>query len=199
MSGSSANNEHKVVQALKARRARLRPPNALCTHAANLLEQHKALQAEAQRAQQTAKLADKEKHDMSADLVLLRENEANAGVSKTHIEVLQQQLELAKSEAARLARELADAQQRASASAETAEGLTDKVAALSEQLHVAREEVARQHARAEKECERAGAMQEENAQLMERCVELQARQAEWFDSEISRQETRLRDASLEAG
>ena len=36
---------------------------------------------------------------MAADLLLLQQNEANAGVSSEHIQLLQQQLELAKGEA----------------------------------------------------------------------------------------------------
>ena len=53
-------------------------------------------QADLQKQQQRADGLVKEKAEMEADLELLRANEANAGVSREHIEVLQHQLELAK-------------------------------------------------------------------------------------------------------
>ena len=44
------------------------------------------------RQQQRLDLQEKEKHEMAADLELLQQNEANAGVSSEHIQLLQQQL-----------------------------------------------------------------------------------------------------------
>ena len=57
------------------------------------------LQRTLDKQQRGTTLLVKTKHDMEADLELLKANEANQGVSREHIQMLQEQLAGAKTEA----------------------------------------------------------------------------------------------------
>lgn len=184
-----------VTQRLIDRDESTQPICATIDEYAILLEKFNTLQTNAQTAQKNADLAHKEKAEMQADLNLLRENEQNQGVSKTHIEVLQEQLEKSKSECMRMATELADARKRADASEEVAAGLSENLASLREELHIARECASRNEGRARREMERAIKLQEENTLLIQRCTAQLQMQADVMDSEIEEHGSRVRSTS----
>ena len=91
--------EAVTLARLKRRNRDARAACTLTNSCRQVLAQHAALQEKSARQQQRLDLQEKEKHEMAADLQLLQQNEANAGVSSEHIQLLQQQLELAKGEA----------------------------------------------------------------------------------------------------
>ena len=91
--------EAVTLARLKRRNRDARAACTLTNSCRAVLAQHAALQEKSARQQQRLDLQEKEKHEMAADLQLLQQNEANAGVSSEHIQLLQQQLELAKGEA----------------------------------------------------------------------------------------------------
>jgi len=91
--------EAATLARLKRRNRDARAACTLANSCRQVLAQHAALQDKSARQQQRLDLQEKEKHEMAADLELLQQNEANAGVSSEHIQLLQQQLELAKGEA----------------------------------------------------------------------------------------------------
>jgi len=105
-----------VLRALQQRNLAMHAACRVTDACEGLLSRSAAVQADLLKQQQRADGLVKEKAEMEADLTLLRQNEVNAGVSREHIEVLQQQLELAKSEAAHSARQsIGDASHRQAA------------------------------------------------------------------------------------
>ena len=79
---------------------------------------------------------------MRSDLALLRQNEANAGVTSQHIELLQEQLEKARSEATSSTRERDSARQREDATADAARLLGEKLATAQADAAELREQLA---------------------------------------------------------
>ena len=184
-----------VVAALRARNSQC---GAACrvTHSCQaLLAAHAELRRDVQRQQKRADLAGKEKHDMQADLALLRENEANAGVSRAHIEALQEQLELAKSQAERATREAVAAKARADASVETSENVAAKLSTVSDELLASRAEAAAQTSRSQAAEERVAALSAENARLLSKLMEAMEAQARAMEEEIVAHEARQRSAA----
>ena len=109
---------------------------------------------------------------MEADLQLLRQNEQNAGVSREHIELLQEQLEKSKSEAASFSSAAAAARASEAETADAAKLMATKLA-----------EAQARAADLEHELKQ---VQAENERLMERLtVKLEA-QAIALDSERER-------------
>ena len=94
----------------------------------SLLELYTQLGQQCTRQQHRADLLSKESHDMAADLELLRANEANAGVSKAHIELLQEQLTRATSEAEQSAKVANAATAREAETSVMAQQMADKLA-----------------------------------------------------------------------
>uniref|UniRef100_A0A7S0NT78 Uncharacterized protein n=1 Tax=Calcidiscus leptoporus TaxID=127549 RepID=A0A7S0NT78_9EUKA len=126
--------ESMVLRALQQRNLAMHAACRVTDACEGLLSRSAAVQADLLKQQQRADGLVKEKAEMEADLTLLRQNEVNAGVSREHIEVLQQQLELAKSEAAHSARQsIGDASHRQAAE-EAAQQLGEKLSMLREEL-----------------------------------------------------------------
>lgn len=183
-----------VLAALRLRNARVAPTSRVTHMCQQLLATHAELRKEVQRQQNRADLAGKEKHEMAADLELLRENEANAGVSRAHIEALQEQLELAKSQAERATREAAQAKATAQASVETSEQLAARLSTLSEELMAAKTGVAAQFDRATMAEERAEALLSENGRLLEKMTHAMEAHARLMADEIEAHEAARRRA-----
>jgi len=183
-----------VLAALRLRNARVAPACRVTHSCQELLAAHAELRQDVQRQQKRADLAGKEKHEMAADLTLLRENEANAGVSRAHIEALQQQLELSKSQAERATREAAQAKATAEASVETSEQLAARLSALSEELLATKAAVSAQAGRAAKAEERAEALLSENGRLLEKVTVAMEAQASMMADEVESHEAARRRA-----
>ena len=138
--------EASILASLQRRNRDVRAACTITNSCRHVLAQHAALQERYSQQQQRVKLLSKEKHEMAADLQLLRQNEANAGVSSEHIQLLQQQLELAKSEAhaevAKLKAALSDGAQREAQLKHENERLLQRVMdALAQQAHAMDSEV----------------------------------------------------------
>ena len=100
------------------------------------------LQRTLDKQQRGTTLLVKTKHDMEADLELLKANEANQGVSREHIQMLQEQLAGAKTEASIAADEAQKARATEKLREDGARALAEKVAARELELAEAREEAA---------------------------------------------------------
>ena len=100
------------------------------------------LQRTLDKQQRGTTLLVKTKHDMEADLELLKANEANQGVSREHIQMLQEQLAGAKTEASIAADEAQKARATEKLTEDGARALAEKVAARELELAEAREEAA---------------------------------------------------------
>lgn len=148
-----------------------------------LLAECAELEADRARALTRADLTERERQEMAADLALLRANEANAGVSREHIELLQQQLEVARSEASRASQDAAAARTKEEATAGAARDVADKLAAA--QTQAAEQQLALEGATA-----REAALRTENARLLERLVRQLDVQAQAMDSEVEQHERR---------
>jgi hypothetical protein len=183
-----------VLAALRLRNARVAPTCRVTQMCQQLLATHSELRREVQRQQNRADLAGKEKHEMVADLVLLRENEANAGVSRAHIEALQEQLELAKSQAERATREAVLAKATAQASVETSEQLAARLSTLSEELLAAKAGLTAQVDRVTMAEERAEALLAENGRLLEKMTHAMEAHARLMADEIETHEAARRRA-----
>eukprot|EP00967_Tisochrysis_lutea_P118715 scaffold193142_cov27-Tisochrysis_lutea.AAC.2 len=177
-----------VLDALRRRNARVEPAARITHMCQGLLAANAELRKEVLRQQKRADLAGKEKHEMSADLELLRQNEANLGVSRAHIESLQEQLELAKSQAERASREAAVAKATSDVSVETSEQLASRLSSLSEELLGARAETAAQLDRANKAEERAQALLLENGRLLEKMTQAMEAHARLMAAEVESHE-----------
>jgi len=149
-----------------------------------------ALQAQCTRQQQRADLLSKEKHEMAADLKLLQ-SAAHAAVSREHIELLQTQLDRAKTEASASAREASVALTREQAAAEAAKELATKVSALSEALADAHARTGQLDRAAKGHAAREESLKGENALLLRRLMDQMNVQAQAMDSEIRHHEERL--------
>jgi len=173
-------DEDTVVRLLRARnRAGAAACNAI-RHAESLLADCMTLEAQCAEQKQRTDLLQKEQHEMKADLQLLRENEANAGVSREHIELLQEQLQKSKSEAAEAAAAMA-----AGAKA------TEAAQLMVEELGEAREKVANLEHSLKQVSASEVALKAENARLIERLTEQLNAQARAMDSEVEQHELRL--------
>ena len=111
-------NERAILELLRQRNKREVAACSVTRSYERLLQHCALLQEQCTRQKQRADLVEKEKHEIAADLQLLQQNEANAGVSREHIEVLQQQLERAKTEAAESVHELRQQLEQATKSEE---------------------------------------------------------------------------------
>ncbi len=182
---TQASPTHAVLRALRARNRAVAP---ICrmTRACNaLLTECAALDASAARQQTRIDLLSKERAELTADTELLRQNEANAGVSREHIELLQLQLDKAQSRASRSdAEAAASASARASAeeaAAEMGRKLADASALAADAQHALKLGAARE-----------AALVQENERLLQRLtVQLQA-EARAMDTEVERHNQRQR-------
>ena len=146
-----------------------------------LLVDCKTLEAQVMQQQHNHDLLSKEHHEMAADLQLLRENEANAGVTREHIELLQHSLELSKSEAAQNAKE--------AAAAKASEASTSEAATLmAEKLADAQAKAADLEHRLKQITASEVAVRTENERLIDRLTEHLSVQAKAMDSEIEQHE-----------
>jgi len=82
---SPTDHEQLVLSRLLGRNRMAAPALAATKAAETLLAECARLQAQCEKQQQRADLIEKEHHEMVADMELLRENEANAGVSREHV------------------------------------------------------------------------------------------------------------------
>ena len=187
----------QVLQLLRERNRAVAPACRLARSYQELLTRCAALQAACMRGQQHADLLSKEKHEMVADLELLRQNEANAGVSREHIELLQEQLERAKSQAASSARDAAAAAQRERTADESAHELATKASKLVEELELARDRIGVLERAAQTHKQDEASLRSENARLLGRLMDQMSMQAQAMDSEIRAHEERIA-ASAEA-
>ena len=189
--------EEAVLSALRRRNANARTACTVSRSCRGLLGHYAALQAQNVQQKLRMDLLSKEKHDMEADLRLLRQNEANAGVSSEHIQLLQQQLESAKSKAARHASDASAARAKEAATGEAAREVaaksSERTAALSEAIA---EATALRTAVSEGEA-REAALRGENEQLLQRLMQAIERQAQAMDSEVRQHEEHRR--TLESG
>ena len=134
----------------------------------------------------------KTKHDMEADLELLKANEANQGVSREHIQMLQEQLAGAKTEASIAADEAQKARATEKLTEDGARALAEKVAARELELAEAREEAAELRRAAERASAKQAELQKENERLVQRLLEAQLSMAQALDSEVSASDERIR-------
>ena len=150
------------------------------------------LQRTLDKQQRGTTLLVKTKHDMEADLELLKANEANQGVSREHIQMLQEQLAGAKTEASIAADEAQKARASESSTADGARALAEKVAARELELAEAREEAAGLRKAAERASAKQADLQKENERLVQRLLEAQLSMAQALDSEVSASDERIR-------
>ena len=178
---------------LRRLRERNRTTDAVCRVTKSCQEmtaRWQSSQAECSRQQQQADLLAKEKHELEADIKLLR-NESNAAVSREHIELLQTQLDRAKTEASASAREASASLTREQAATEAAKELATKVAALSDALADAKLRIGQLERAAQEHGAREASLKGENAQLLRRVMDQMNVQAQSMDSEIRHHEERL--------
>jgi len=150
------------------------------------------LQRTLDKQQRGTTLLVKTKHDMEADLELLKANEANQGVSREHIQMLQEQLAGAKTEASIAADEAQKARATEKLTEDGARALAEKVAARELELAEAREEAAELRRAAERASEKQAELQKENERLVQRLLEAQLSMAQALDSEVSASDERIR-------
>jgi len=150
------------------------------------------LQRTLDKQQRGTTLLVKTKHDMEADLELLKANEANQGVSREHIQMLQEQLAGAKTEASIAADEAQKARATEKLTEDGARALAEKVAARELELAEAREEAAELRRAAERASEKQAGLQKENERLVQRLLEAQLSMAQALDSEVSASDERIR-------
>ena len=154
------------------------------------------LQRTLDKQQRGTTLLVKTKHDMEADLELLKANEANQGVSREHIQMLQEQLAGAKTEASIAADEAQKARATEKLTEDGARALAEKVAARELELAEAREEAAGLRTAAERASAKQAELQKENERLVQRLLEAQLSMAQALDSEVSASDERIsRDSS----
>ena len=150
------------------------------------------LQRTLDKQQRGTTLLVKTKHDMEADLELLKANEANQGVSREHIQMLQEQLAGAKTEASIAADEAQKARATEKLTEDGARALAEKVAARELELAEAREEAAGLRKAAERASAKQADLQKENERLVQRLLEAQLSMAQALDSEVSASDERIR-------
>ena len=150
------------------------------------------LQRTLDKQQRGTTLLVKTKHDMEADLELLKANEANQGVSREHIQMLQEQLAGAKTEASIAADEAQKARATEKLTEDGARALAEKVAARELELAEAREEAAELRKTAERASAKQADLQKENERLVQRLLEAQLSVAQALDSEVSASDERIR-------
>ena len=150
------------------------------------------LQRTLDKQQRGTTLLVKTKHDMEADLELLKANEANQGVSREHIQMLQEQLAGAKTEASIAADEAQKARATEKLTEDGARALAEKVAARELELAEAREEAAELRRAAESASAKQADLQKENERLVQRLLEAQLSVAQALDSEVSASDERIR-------
>ena len=150
------------------------------------------LQRTLDKQQRGTTLLVKTKHDMEADLELLKANEANQGVSREHIQMLQEQLAGAKTEASIAADEAQKARATEKLTEDGARALAEKVAARELELAEAREEAAGLRTAAERASAKQAELQKENERLVQRLLEAQLSMAQALDSEVSASDERIR-------
>ena len=150
------------------------------------------LQRTLDKQQRGTTLLVKTKHDMEADLELLKANEANQGVSREHIQMLQEQLAGAKTEASIAADEAQKARATEKLTEDGARALAEKVAARELELAEAREEAAELRRAAERASAKQAELQKENERLVQRLLEAQLSMAQALDSEVSASDERIR-------
>ena len=150
------------------------------------------LQRTLDKQQRGTTLLVKTKHDMEADLELLKANEANQGVSREHIQMLQEQLAGAKTEASIAADEAQKARATEKLTEDGARALAEKVAARELELAEAREEAAGLRRAAERASAKQADLQKENERLVQRLLEAQLSMAQALDSEVSASDERIR-------
>ena len=150
------------------------------------------LQRTLDKQQRGTTLLVKTKHDMEADLELLKANEANQGVSREHIQMLQEQLAGAKTEASIAADEAQKARATEKLTEDGARALAEKVAARELELAEAREEAAGLRKAAERASAKQAELQKENERLVQRLLEAQLSMAQALDSEVSASDERIR-------
>ena len=150
------------------------------------------LQRTLDKQQRGTTLLVKTKHDMEADLELLKANEANQGVSREHIQMLQEQLAGAKTEASIAADEAQKARATEKLTEDGARALAEKVAARELELAEAREEAAGLRKAAERASAKQADLQKENERLVQRLLEAQLSVAQALDSEVSASDERIR-------
>ena len=150
------------------------------------------LQRTLDKQQRGTTLLVKTKHDMEADLELLKANEANQGVSREHIQMLQEQLAGAKTEASIAADEAQKARATEKLTEDGARALAEKVAARELELAEAREEAAGLRTAAERASAKQADLQKENERLVQRLLEAQLSMAQALDSEVSASDERIR-------
>ena len=177
-------HEGEVLALLRARNCKAAPALAATKAAELLLAECAALEASNDKQQQGADLLLKERHEMLTDMELLRENEANSGVSREHIDHLHDMLEASKSEAAQRASEAAAA--RAS-NTETSEAAR----LMGEKLAEAQAKAADQEHSLKLAASREEALKAENARLIERLTTQLQAEAMAMDSEREHHEARL--------
>ena len=181
-----------VVEALRARNragaAALRATRSLVEAETRASE----LQRTLDKQQRGTTLLVKTKHDMEADLELLKANEANQGVSREHIQMLQEQLAGAKTEASIAADEAQKARATEKLTEDGARALAEKVAARELELAEAREEAAGLRKAAERASAKQADLQKENERLVQRLLEAQLSMAQALDSEVSASDERIR-------
>ena len=181
-----------VVEALRARNragaAALRATRSLVEAETRASE----LQRTLDKQQRGTTLLVKTKHDMEADLELLKANEANQGVSREHIQMLQEQLAGAKTEASIAADEAQKARATEKLTEDGARALAEKVAARELELAEAREEAAGLRKAAERASAKQADLQKENERLVQRLLEAQLSVAQALDSEVSASDERIR-------
>ena len=188
--GSTAPEEELVLSLLRARNRTAVPALAATAAATALLAECAALERQSEKEKQRADLIDKERHELVDDMELLRQNEANAGVSREHIEQLRDLLEKSKSEAAESAVEAATARASDSSASEAARLMGEKLGEA--QAKAADLEHSLKLAAAREE-----ALKAENARLIERLtLQLQA-EAMAMDSEREKHEARKSGAALQ--
>ena len=78
-------SEQTVLALLRERNRALAPALAATRAAESLLSDCALLETQRLEQQQRADLLEKERHMMAADIELLRQNEANSGVSREHV------------------------------------------------------------------------------------------------------------------
>ena len=150
------------------------------------------LQRTLDKQQRGTTLLVKTKHDMEADLELLKANEANQGVSREHIQMLQEQLAGAKTEASIAADEAQKARATEKLTEDGARALAEKVAARELELAEVREEAAELRRAAERASAKQADLQKENERLVQRLLEAQLSMAQALDSEVSASDERIR-------
>lgn len=167
----------RLLELLRDRNRQVAASCAVTRSYQSLLAHRDRVQAQCTQQQQRAELLAKENHEMRADLRLLQQNEANAGVSRQHIELLQQQLERAKSE---LAHTLQEASRASTKESET----TAAARQMAEKLAVAQADVADLRHRFREATALNTKLQEENERLIQRVTELLQEKAKSMDHEV---------------